>query len=530
MKRKKTMREGLPLAAGKGGAALALALAALWLTNLSGVGGLPTRVWRGYETLTVHADAVPPGALEEVVRRLGPGVVSGLTASVTFWNFTGIDEVPVDRLDARIDPRDPRHDRVMDALPGYFRTSGESASLAGGVDRTGEWRIAYIPARRPAAADYARIAAALGLPWHGAWRLAEFDPVMFLVSLAGLFGLAALRASAGAGDRRERRAIAVAGALLWIPFLLPGDVARLSLALLSLAAWLQAMDPFIALHGWDEKLLRESRDPLVKMLAAAGAGAALLFLAGGFSVAALLAYAGSLAASGLVVIALALLWGRARRPRRRPKKFEPVPIVGPAGRPSRPGVAGAMLVSAAILLASAICVLRSVPVPTPLAVFAARDFSWGSLARLGRETRAQQLPDISDLVTHEAFQETLSFGRPWGPPRRDERVYVREFSIDPRAGTIVPGMRRVKVFDAAWLDSVLHRTPPGSIERLLVSQRRPVAVALRGQVRSLLRELPVAMFVILLFSTWFARDLRMAPLMKSVYLRLNGAARRSQVP
>ncbi len=37
MKRKKTTREGLPLAAGKGGAALALALAALWLTNLSGV-------------------------------------------------------------------------------------------------------------------------------------------------------------------------------------------------------------------------------------------------------------------------------------------------------------------------------------------------------------------------------------------------------------------------------------------------------------------------------------------------------------
>ena len=530
MKRKKSRREVLPLEAGKAGAVLALALAVVWLTNLAGFAGRPTRVWRGYETLLIRADAVRPGTLEGVVRRLGPGVVSGLTAAVTFWSFTGIEEVPVDQLDARIDPSDPRHDRVMEALPGYFRTSGESASLAGGAARDDEWRVAYIPARRVAAADYVRIVAALGLPWRGAWRLAEFDPIVFLVSAAGLLGLALLLPHSHPDDGRTRRALAGAAALLWVPFLLPGGVARLSLALLNLAAWLPAMDVFIALRGWDEKLLREARDPLLKLLAAAGAGFVLLLPAGGFSAAALLSYAGSLAASALLVISLALLWGRARRPRRRRKKFEPVPIVRPDARPSRPGQAGVILALAVILFAAAIGVLRSVAVPTPLPVPGVRDFSWGSLARLGREKRAQQLPDISDLVAHEAFQETLSFGRPWGLPRRDERVYVREFSMNPRADTIVPGMRKVKVFDSTWLDSVLRRTPPGSIERLLVTQRSAVAVALRGQVRSLLRELPVALFVILLFSTWFARDLRATHLMKSVYLRLNGVARRNQVP
>jgi hypothetical protein len=57
-----------------------------------------------------------------------------------------------------------------------------------------------------------------------------------------------------------------------------------------------------------------------------------------------------------------------------------------------------------------------------------------------------------------------------------------------------------------------------------------MAVAFHGQVRILLRELPVAVLALFVFSAWFAWDRRAAPLMKSVLLRFNGAARRNQVP
>jgi len=530
MKRKKSTREVLSLAPVKGGVVLALALAAVWLTSLSQVSDRPTRIWRGYETLLIRADAAGPSALDSVVNALGPGVVSEHTALVSFWDFTGVENVPVDRMDARIDPSDPRHDRFMDALPGYFRASSVSASPTRLAGRGSGWSIAYIPARRAAVIDFLRIAAALGLPRHDAWRLAEFDPIEFLVSAAGILALAALLARPFRKEGRAGLLLAGIGALLWIPFLLPGGVARLALALLLLAAWFPAVDLFIVLHGWDEKLLREARDPLVKFLAAAGAGLVLLLPASGFSASAIVSLAGSLTASVLLIVALALLWGRARRPRRRRKKFEPVPIVRPAGGPSRQGQAGFLLAFAAVLIAASIGFLRSAPVPTPLPVFGARDFSWESLTRLGRDSRAQRLPDFSDLVTHEAFQETLAFGRPWGLPRRDERVYVREFSMNPRAGSIVPEMRTVKVFDSAWLNAVLSRSLPGSIERLLVTQRRAMAVACHGQVRILLRELPVAVLALFVFSTWFAWDRRAAPLMKSILLRFNGAARRNQVP
>jgi hypothetical protein len=530
MKRKKTTREVQPRASVKAGVALAMALASVWVTSLPGLSDRPTRVWRGYETLLIREDVAPPGALGRVVSALGPGVVSELTAPVSFWNFTGVENVPVDRMDARIDRSDPRHDRVMDALPGYFRASTESASVMQRAGRGGGWSFAYIPARRAAVVDYMRIAAILGLPRHGAWKLAEFDPAEFLVSAAGLLVLAVMLAYPFRKEGRLPLLLSGAGALLWIPFLLPGGVARLALSLLLLAAWFPAVEVFIVLHGWDEKLLREARDPLVRFLAAAGGGLVLLLPASGFSAAALISCAGSLTASVLLVVALALFWGRARRPRRRRKKFDPVPIVRPAADPSRPGPAGFLVAAVAVLIVAAIGFLRSTPVPTPLPVLGARDFSWESLSRLGRQNRAQRLPDVSDLVTHEAFQETLAFGRPWGLPGRDERVYVREYSMNPRSATIVPGMRRVKVFDSAWLGAFLLRSLPGSIERMLVTQRRAMAVAVRGQLRTLLRELPVAVLVMFVFSTWFAWDRRAAPLMKGVLLRLNGTARRDQVP
>jgi hypothetical protein len=159
-----------------------------------------------------------------------------------------------------------------------------------------------------------------------------------------------------------------------------------------------------------------------------------------------------------------------------------------------------------------------------------RDYSWESLARLSEQKKAAQLPDISDLVTHEAFQQTIAFGRPWKLPGRDEKVYVREFSTNARAGSIVEGFRRIKVFDSAWLDSVTRRAAPGSVESMLMSQGGPVAVAFRGQMSRLLRDLPLTVLVLFVFSAWFVRDRRSAPLMKHALLRLNGPARRNQVP
>ena len=506
---------------GLGGAVLALAVGAACLASLSGDADRASRVWRGYETLLIRSDIAASGGLLKVVKALGPGVVSELTATVNFWDFTGVESVAVAQIDTRIDPSDPRHDRTMDALPGYFHSSSNLGS---------RWSIAYIPSRRAAAIDYMKIAAVLGFPLLGEWRMAEFDAFELIVSVAGLLALAAFLAYPFRKEGRTRLLVAGVGALLWVPFLFPGGMARTALALLLYATWFQVVEVFIDFRGSDDKLLRAARDPLARFLAAAGTGLVLFAPSSGFSTAARAGYAGSVTASVLILVALALFWGQAPRSRGRRKKFDPVPIVKASSAPARPGQAGFLLVFLAILSVAGIAVARSASVPTPMPLPGVREFSWDSLARLSMQKRTLRLPDLSDLVTHEAFQQTIAFGRPWKLPDRDERVYVREFSMNAAAGSIVEGFRRVKVFDSAWLDSVTRRFVPGSIEGMLISQGGPVTVAFRGQVSALLRELPLAVLVLFVFSAWFARDRRAAPLMKNMLVRLNGAARRNQVP
>jgi hypothetical protein len=528
MKRKKSAPVPPPSGAVRAGAALALALAAAWLTSLPGIPDRPTRVWRGYDTLLVRAEPGPSGARAHLQSALGPGVVSELTARVSFWDFTGIGSVPVAGIEARLDARDPRRDRVMDELPGYFRTPASPDARS--RPETPRHTLLYFPARRSALVDFLRISAVLGFPRDGSWRLVEFDPIEFVLSAAALVSLALLLSAPFRTGSRERLLLAGAGVMLWIPFLIPGGVARLALALCLFFAWFPAVEMCILLRGWDQKLLKEVREPLVKLLAAAGAGLVILLPASGFSASALLSCAGPVTGSVLLIVARALLWGRARRPRKRRTKFEPVRIVKPPAGARRAGPSALVLSVAAVVLVAVIALLKSEPLPTPLPVAGARDYSWESLARLTRESRARRLPDISDLVTHAAFQESVSFGRPWGLPRPDERVYVRDFGQDPVSGSLAAEKRTVKAFDSAWLSSALRGPAEGSVEGLLFAQGRAMAVAFRGQVRTLLREIPVALIMIYILWSWFAREPGAAPLMKGVLLRFTTGTRRNQVP
>lgn len=520
MKRRPLTREARPRSVAFGLGLLLIALLAAWLPSLAGLSPGSTQVWRGYHTLLIRSDRAGQGVMAEISVLFGPGVVTDLNATVDFWDFTGLDSVSVAGMDDRIDPSDPRHDRFMDGAAAYFRTTG------GG----GAWRIAYLPARVSAPRLYFRLVRLLGLPFRGAWRLIEFDPVGKSISLLALFILAFLQASLLEKSRRAGTCVALAGALLWVPFLLSGSVVRLALSCLLFMVWHQVMQVLVLLRGWDEQLLREERQPLLVFAGTAVGGLALLLLTTGFSLVALLGYLGPAAASLLLLAAVAQLWGRAHRPRRRRAKFEPIPIVRPSRDSSQSRAPAILLTVISVALVGLAPVMRGTSVAAPLPVLGARDFSWQSLSRLSQEKRSRRLPDYSDLVTHLAFQEALPFGREWRMPVSDERVYVREFAANPVTGAIVARQRTVKVFDSTWLRSVRGRTAPGSLEALLLAQGRPVAVAMQGPGRTLLRELPALLPILCALLAWLARDRGAGPLIRGILLRLNGVARRSQTP
>jgi hypothetical protein len=296
-----------------------------------------------------------------------------------------------------------------------------------------------------------------------------------------------------------------------------------------LAAWSQIMRVLVLLHGWDERLVGELRQPLLLFAGGVIVGLALLLVTDGASVASALGFLGPAAASLLLLVALSQLWGRLPRRRRR-ASFEPIPIVRPNQHSPRSLHPVLVLAVGSIALLLILPLGRRFPLPTPSPVAGARDFSWGALERVSRIGGVQRLPDYADYVTHEAFQEAMAFGRPWLMPVRDERVYVREFVTNPATGSFLERQRRVKVFDSGWLASVRRRAGPGSLGALLLAQRHPVLVALRGPESSLLRELPIALFVMLAFLGMMGRERGVGLLIRGILLRFNGVARRNQVP
>jgi hypothetical protein len=501
-------------------ALLAALVAFLWLPAAPGFGPRPSRLWRGFHTLSVRADIVRARGAAVFASHLATGVVSDVTASADFWDFGSLARVPFAALDRRLDPLDPRRDRFIEGAVNYFHAVGAGR----------DWWVAYIPAVRTALCTWLSLAVSLGVPFHGEWRLAEFDPLEKLLSLIAVFAFAVLLALSLEESRRAAVLIAVATSLLWTPFLLAGTVAQLAVCLIVLLSWFPLLRACLQLREWDGQLFRALRRPLRLFLCVSAAALATSILGAGFSFSRLLSFLSPLAASLLLLSVIPALSLLATSPRRRRRVFQPVPIVRPQGDPFRGRSASAFFAPVALVLIALLSLTRGLALPTPRAVLGAGDFSWRSLGRMNRVNPEPSLPGFAALVTHAAFQETLAFGRPWKAPKPDERVTVREYASNGASGTLVARLRTVKVFDSSWLRSISGRAAPGSLESLLIAQGRPVVVTVRGAGYGLLRELPIVLLVLCALLAWLGRDLGLGPLIRGNLLRLNGAARRDQVP
>jgi hypothetical protein len=499
---------------------LAAMAAFLWLPTAPGIGPQPSRLWHGYQTLSVRADIVRGTGASALASKLGPGVVSDATAKADFWDFGSMTRVPYAVLDGRLDRLDPRRDRYIDGAVNYFHAVGAGR----------DWWVAYIPAVRTGLRSWLRLASALGIPYHGEWRLAEFDPLEKILSLLAVFGFAVLLSLSLEEYRRAAVSIAVITSLIWTPFLLSGSIGQLAVCLIVLLSWFPLLRACLQLREWDSHLLHALRKPLRLFACVAAAALATSSLGSGFSFSRLLAFLSPLAASLLLLSVIPAFSLLAATPWRRRKVFQPVPIVRPQADPFRGRSAAAFFAPLALVLVALLSLTRGLALPTPRAVLGARDFSWQSLSRMSRGDGEGRLPGFAALVTHAAFQETIAFGRPWRAPKRDERVAVREYLSNDATGVFVERLRTVKVFDTAWLQGVRRRAQPGSLESLLYAQGRPVTVSVKGAGFGLLRELPIVLLVLCALLAWLGRDLGLGPLIRGNLLRFNGAARRDQVP
>ncbi len=478
----------------------------------------PHGLWRGFYTLLVRAGGHADDILAATIARLGPGVVSERTTTVDFYDFSSSARLLYADLARRLDQLDPRRDTYMDRMAGYFSvTSGEA-----------EYHVLYVPARSAAFSLFFELWGLLGPPGGGAWRLVDFDPVEKLLSLIAPIAFVLLLTLGAGRRRRGSLALSVAGALLWLPSILAGGPSVLALCLLLLFFWLPLLRARLASPGRSPMELRKAKEPLFFYVGAGAASMVFFYLLSGSTAAALLQAANPFFCS-LAVVFLVPFFVKLADGRRRARVFAHVPVIR-AGRDSTKGGQRALSLA---LFCIAIVVLEPLSqggaFPAPIPVRGARTFSWDAVARLRQRSRVDRLPDFSDFVAHEAYQQTLGYGRKWRPPVRDERVYRYEYQVDPVSGRVQARLRAVKVFDSTWLASVGADPAPSSLEALLLSQRRPVAAAVRGPARTIAGDLPFAAMAFCALLAMLGKDLRLGLLIRDNLWRLNREARRDQI-
>ena len=479
--------------------AIGVAFLALSLSRVALASFSFHQAWSGYYTLLVDSSA----PMADVVTRLEERVprsriVSSVTCTVSFSTFDRTADISVAEVSERFDDLDPRFDD-------YMRRVGSLFTVAHG-DR--ESHVLYIRSSR----NVLVFAASVSRMLRGAeyrWKVAELTVLanLILLGLGAVFlGLLFLRIP-------HHRVAHLLGALPWLVNCFSGYVTDLLVFYLVFPFWCAFFAEAVSASAnaiffrWQDPDGRDMRNRLASLLIVAVAGCLLTLMMGGNGreIARTLSALGA----GLLLVVLWVVWFGIRGGGPRHRVFEPVPIGRRLRRLSASSREGRVrdlpsalawlrrqllaqrLPVAILVLVGALSPLVTYldglysdgPVPVPQPLEGEASMSWEGLEKLWHVSRESEFPNLSDYLTHEAYQESLRYARGWEFPLPNEQVIVPDYE-SLADGHVREVPRVMYEFTPAWLSEVLSEAGEGSVQGLLLRQDRPVRVILSAGNRT----------------------------------------------
>jgi hypothetical protein len=424
--------------------------------------------WKGFYTVLVDRETGLTKTVEKLEKEGVTDLIHEKNSRVRFFSFHSEETVGLSELSERLDPLDPRYDPYMKQLPRFF---GASLGMK-------NYDILYVRSSKPPAAfaiDLMPVQRHLKTTFIytdiALWR--HFILLFLFITVVVLIILYA----------KQHRVYIVLISLPWLLALFQGGIPLFLTAVLILFSFsLFSVDLFLMLKFYlNYGYLDYSHGNIIQkgiICIAAFISAVIVLLSPQFSLLRLLPLFLCIVAD-IAFLLLYTFYLYFRRKKQEHTLFFSVSIRANRktftfDQPRFPVLLVVFLVTAC----APIIFLFHTPgegiiTPAPSEDVTFRDITMYSLERLAH-AEASDYPDLSDYVTHRAYQKSYFFGKKYQFPQKGQLVSLSSFEMQNKQ--ITKTNRVVETLDDTWFDTILTDGNTSGIPRLLLSQERAVAV------------------------------------------------------
>ncbi|MAG13314.1 MAG: hypothetical protein CMN78_01830 [Spirochaetales bacterium] len=452
------------------------------------LGGNPTH-WKGYHPLLVDSEA----ELEPILDTLSANGLESVSSHNTYVHisrFYSTEQVSVARVGERLDVADPRLDPYIRGLLGFF-----TAAHRGDV-----WHVIYLHATKGPFYTWLRIRRAL-VPLGVSYLVPEriglwlaLSPPIFVLYVYFLSGRLH-------GKKRNHFVLSIPFFILAVR----GGAFGFASAILILPGWLSfsvlILEQITQFLYW--KSIRLRLRGVVKPAVFLFVGVVLSYFLSIFS---LEPHQLRTAITWAVVTALAAiildgsLVGIARILQEH-RLFLPIRVLSGSiwGGARTDGLTHSSLLIPFIVLPAVIgafgfSITEGIPRPVPI-----KDtqlVKWKDVQTLHLFRESTELPDISDYLTHRAFQEGLMYSQSWEFPVLDHTIAIADYQ--EHDGRILAVQEDAVAYNDEWFEKMIADASLGGITRMLVEQQSAAYVE-RSPPRSglaLVQQIALAFFIL----------------------------------